>query len=169
MARCTPHKVCSEFTSRTGGTVWRENPQGPGWRGGSLRPAGRRCLRGAGIPGPAAAGTATSLAATRRQTRLRHLRSDTTGSGGEAAPGSAGRRTRALLTLVHVDVVLPLLLVTCAMVPGPLHDVGPVSDVVSNRHLFQAAVRVPDGSSCLTDLGEDSHVETTFSFLLPAP
>lgn len=72
--RCTPHKVCSEFTSRTGGTVWRENPRGPGWPDESLRPAGRRCCRGAGNPGPAAAGIATSLAATRRQTRPRHFR-----------------------------------------------------------------------------------------------
>lgn len=139
----------------------------------SLRPAGQRCLRDAGNPGPAAAGSGTSLAATRRQTRLRRLRRETTssggGAGGEAAPGFAGKRTRALLTFIHVDVVLPLLLVTCAMVPGPLHDVGPLSDVVSNRHLFQAAVRVPYSSSRLTDLGADSHVESTFSFLLPAP
>lgn len=91
------------------------------------------------------------------------------GAGGEAAPGFAGRRTRALLTFIHVDVVLPLLLVARAMVPGPLHDVGPLPDVVSDRHLFQAAVRVPYGSSCLTDLGADSHVGSTFSFLLPAP
>lgn len=84
------------------------------------------------------------------------------GGGGEAAPGFAGRRTRAVLTFIHVDVVLPLLLVTCAMVPGSLHDVGPLPDVVSNRHLFQAAVGVPYGPSSLTDLRADSHVGSTF-------
>lgn len=61
-----------------------------------------------------------------------------------------------LLTFVHVDVVLPLLLVTRAVVPGPLHDVGPLPDVVADGHLFQAAVRVPHRSPCLTDLGAHS-------------
>lgn len=51
-----------------------------------------------------------------------------------------GRRTWPALTLVHVDVVLPFFLVACAVVPGPLHDVGSVPDVVPDRHLFQATV-----------------------------
>lgn len=84
------------------------------------------------------------------------------GGGGAAAAGFAGMRTRAALTFVHVDVVLPLLLVTCAMVPGSLHDVGPLPDVVSDRHLFQATVRVSYGPSSLTDLRADSHVGSTF-------
>lgn len=40
------------------------------------------------------------------------------------------------LTLIQVDVVLPLLLVPCAVVSGALEDVSPVSNVMPNGHLL---------------------------------
>lgn len=92
-------------------------------------------------------------------------------SGREQAgqPVLAGSRTGAGLTLIHVDVVLPLLLVARAVVAGALHDVCPLPDVVPDRHLLQAAVRVPHGPPGLTDLRADSNTGPTLSFLLPAP
>lgn len=54
-------------------------------------------------------------------------------------------------TLIQVDVVLPLLLVPCAVVSGALQDVSPVSDVMPDGHLLQPAVRVPDGPPSLPD------------------
>jgi len=43
---------------------------------------------------------------------------------------------RCGLTLIQVDIILPLLLVPCAVVSGALEDVSPVSDVVPNGHLL---------------------------------
>lgn len=55
------------------------------------------------------------------------------------------------LTLIQVDVVLPLLLVPCAVVAGTLEDVGPVPDVMPNGHLLQSTVRVPHGPPSFPD------------------
>lgn len=60
---------------------------------------------------------------------------------------------RGVLTLIQVDVVLPLLLVACAVVPGALQDVSPVPDVMADGHLLESTVRVPDGPPRLPDLG----------------
>lgn len=40
------------------------------------------------------------------------------------------------LTLIQVDIILPLLLVPRAVVSGALEDVSPVSDVMPNGHLL---------------------------------
>ena len=58
------------------------------------------------------------------------------------------------LTLVQVDIVLPLLLVSRAVVSGALEDVSPVPDVMPDGHLLQPAVRVAHGPPGLPDLGE---------------
>ena len=63
------------------------------------------------------------------------------------------------LTLVQVDIVLPLLLVSRAVVSGALEDVSPVPDVMPDGHLLQPAVRVAHGPPGLPDLGEvESHM-----------
>lgn len=64
-----------------------------------------------------------------------------------------GEEQAVRLTFVQVDVVLPLLLVPCAVVSGALQDVSPVSDVMPNGHLLQSTVRVPHGPPSLPDLG----------------
>lgn len=48
----------------------------------------------------------------------------------------AAARKEGSLTLIQVDVVLPLLLVPCAVVSGALEDVSPVPDVMPNGHLL---------------------------------
>ena len=47
-----------------------------------------------------------------------------------------GEEQAVRLTFIQVDVVLPLLLVPCAVVSGTLEDVSPVSDVMPNGHLL---------------------------------
>lgn len=84
-----------------------------------------------------------SLASTHHQRRLHHLCQEEQAQPGkrwEAAAGFAEMEDGTVLTFIHIDVVLPLFLVTCTMVPGSLHDVRSVPDVVPNRHLFQATV-----------------------------
>lgn len=55
------------------------------------------------------------------------------------------------LTLIKVDIVLPLLLVPRAVVPRALQDVSPIPDVMPDGHLFQATVRIPDSPPSLPD------------------
>lgn len=47
-----------------------------------------------------------------------------------------GDEREGRLTLIQVDVVLPLLLVPCAVVSRALEDVSPVSNVMPNGHLL---------------------------------
>lgn len=86
-----PHKVCSAFTSHIDGTVWRENPQGPGLQDESLQPGGC-CLRDAGIPALAVAGSGMSLASTHHQMQLHHLCQEE-----QAQPGKKGKWQLGLL------------------------------------------------------------------------
>lgn len=47
-----------------------------------------------------------------------------------------GDEKKRRLTLIQVDIILPLLLVPCAVVSGALEDVSPVSDVMPDGHLL---------------------------------
>lgn len=98
------------------------------------------------------------------------------GTGAGAAGGrEAGRppgsgpaaRREGRLTLIQVDIVLPLLLVPRAVVSGALQDVSPVSDVMPNGHLLQPTVRVPYSPPSLPDLGGGRAWHT--QRLLPKP
>lgn len=55
-------------------------------------------------------------------------------------------------TFVHVLKVLVELPLSCFVVDLLLHDVAPVLDVVSDGHLLQAALRVPQRPPRLLDL-----------------
>lgn len=55
-------------------------------------------------------------------------------------------------TFVHVLKVLVELPLSCFVVNLLLHDVTPVLDVVSDGHLLQAALRVPQRPPRLLDL-----------------
>lgn len=65
-----------------------------------------------------------------------HLLAHRTRTRGYWPRSQKGKEREGRLTLIQVDIILPLLLVPCAVVAGALEDVSPVSDVVPNGHLL---------------------------------